>query len=106
VKACDERDCWGYPGAFWSPVHLSSLCPKVVQNQARISCPIHSVLPGLASGIPMLYWGVRITIGKETRYEYEWASGSLRGSSAVAVGVGSTLMGLVLAIWWVHALTD
>lgn len=63
-------------------------------------------LPGLASGIPMLYWGVRIIIEKETRYEYEWASGTLRGSSAVAVGVVSILMGLAMVVWWVYALTD
>ena len=63
-------------------------------------------LPGLASGIPMLFWGMRIIIEKETPYEYEWCSGNLRGSSAVAVGVVSILMGLALVVWWVYALTD
>ena len=78
----------------WSKTKLGALALFILSS------------PGLASGLPMLHWGVRIIIEKETPYEYEWCSGTLRGGSAVAVGVVSILMGLALVIWWVYALTD
>jgi hypothetical protein len=63
-------------------------------------------VPGFASGIPMLFWGVRIIIEKETVYENEWVTQTVRGGEAVAVGVFSMLVGLALIVWWVYAHTD
>ena len=63
------------------------------------------ILPSLASGLPLLYIGVKTVIKKEAAYQDEWHSGTYRGVSAVAVGVVATLMGLALAGCWIYALT-